>query len=121
METVICGHEVLRDVSHLALARTLARSLAGWLAGWLARVQTCSVSPIPARPLVRAFLLAQTHVETRARATPRVHSRAGTRTHTSSSESRHRVTDGRCTHLPSVLPFPGSGVKWTHRHRRKLH
>lgn len=40
---------------------------------------------------------------------------------TSRSISRHRVTDGSCTHLPSVLPFPGSGVKWTHRHRRKLH
>lgn len=59
METVICGHKVLRDVYQLALTRSPAR----W--GWLARVHTYTHLPGDTHTreiLVRAYVWAQTHV-----------------------------------------------------------
>lgn len=93
METVICGHEVLRDVSQLAPA-SLARRLA--------RVQTWPVSPIPT---YGAFIPAYSNVDTFK--SKRLYTYTHPSTDTSRSISRHRVTDGSCTHLPS---FPR---KWS--------
>lgn len=109
METVICGHEVLRDVSQLAPA-SLARRLA--------RVQTWPVSPIPTYGMhlypytriyvqKRAFVYTHTYTHIYTRIFKRVHRHVDT----SRSISRHRVTDGSCTHLPSFRPsFPR---KWS--------
>lgn len=64
METVICGHEVFRDVSQ-ARVRSLARPLAR------SRVQTClEPGPHTYVALVRAFICAQTHVHAHIEAYP---------------------------------------------------
>lgn len=61
METVICGHEVYRDVSELALAR----SLADWRACKLTIRVTYTYITSYVHIYIYTYAYAQTHVQTR--------------------------------------------------------